>query len=176
MIFEQLPIPGAYVILIEPISDERGFFARSWSAADFRARGLNPELVECSISHNDLAGTLRGMHYQLAPHEESKLVRCTKGAIFDVVVDLRRSSPTFRRSAGVELTAANRKAVYVPDGCAHGFLTREADSEVLYQITHEYVPESARGVRWDDPAFAIQWPGQPTRMSQRDREFPAFEG
>ena len=174
--FEELPIPGALVVRVEPISDERGFFARTWSAAEFKAHGLNPALVECSISHNDLAGTLRGMHYQAAPHEEAKLVRCTKGSIFDVVIDLRRSSPGFRRAACVELSAANHLALYVPEGCAHGFLTLEAGTEVLYQISHEYVPESARGVRWDDPAFDIRWPRQPSRMSLRDSGFPDFEG
>ena len=160
---------------MEPISDERGFFARSWSAEEFRAHGLNPALVEISVSFNELAGTLRGMHYQVAPHEEAKLVRCTKGSVFDVVLDLRPASVTFRQSAGIELTDANRKALYVPAGCAHGFMTLVAGTEVLYQISSRYVPEAAAGVRWDDPAFAIQWPAAPSRVSPRDREFPGFE-
>ena len=162
------------MVLIETISDERGFFARSWSAEEFQAHGLNPDLVEISISFNEVAGTLRGMHYQVAPFEEAKLVRCTKGSIFDVVLDLRRSSPTFRQSAGVDLTGANRKALYVPEGCAHGFMSLEAGTEVLYQISTRHVPEAAAGVRWDDPAFAIRWPGVPSRVSRRDRAFPDF--
>ena len=174
MLFEELPIPGAFIVAVEPIADERGFFARAWSAAEFRAHGLNPALVETSISNNTLAGTLRGLHFQLAPHQEAKLVRCTRGSIFDVIVDLRRASPTFRSFAGVDLTADNRKALYVPEGCAHGFVTLEAETEVLYQISHEHAPDSARGVRWDDPAFGIAWPRQPSVISRRDRDYPDF--
>ena len=176
MRFEELPIRGAFIVWMEPIPDERGFFARSWSAAEFRDHGLNPALVECSISFNEVAGTLRGMHYQVAPQEEAKLVRCTKGAIFDVAIDLRPQSATFRRHAAVELSSENRKALYVPEGCAHGFLTLDAGTEVLYQISHQFGPESARGVRWDDPVFGIKWPAAPARLSMRDREYPDFEG
>ena len=175
MKFEELAVAGAFAVLVEPISDDRGFFARSWSAAEFQRLGLNPDLVEASISFNVVAGTLRGMHYQAAPHEEAKLVRCTQGSIFDVVIDLRRGSPTFHRIASLELTGANRTQLYVPEGCAHGFLTLEAGTEVLYQISQRYAPDSGRGVRWDDPAFAIPWPTQPTRMSRRDSEYPDFK-
>ena len=175
VIFEDLPVPGSFVVVMEPIPDERGFFARSWSAQEFWTRGLSPDLVETSVSFNDRHATLRGMHYQVAPHEEAKLVRCTRGVIFDVVVDLRPASPAFRHWAGVELTAENRKALYVPEGCAHGFLTLTSGSEVLYQISHEHMPDFARGVRWDDPAFGIRWPVQPAILSERDRSYPDFE-
>ena len=176
MLFEELPVSGAYLVQVEPHSDERGFFARTWSAEEFRSHGLNPALVECSISFNDLAGTLRGMHFQAAPHEEAKLVRCTRGSIFDVVIDLRPSSPTYRGFARLELSAADRRALYVPEGCAHGFQTLEDATEVLYQISHPHVPTAARGVRWDDPAFSISWPRPPSRISKRDGEFPDFAG
>ena len=176
MLFEELPIGGAYLVRLEPHPDERGFFARTWSAEEFRSRGLNPALVECSISFNDLAGTLRGMHFQAAPHEEAKLVRCTRGSIFDVVIDLRPSSPTYREFASLELSCDDRKAVYVPEGCAHGFQTLQDATEVLYQISQPHVPAAARGVRWDDPAFAIPWPRPPIRLSRRDADFPAFAG
>jgi dTDP-4-dehydrorhamnose 3,5-epimerase len=176
VLFEELPVVGAYLVEVEPHRDERGFFARTWSADEFRSRGLNPALVECSISFNDLAGTLRGMHFQTAPHEEAKLVRCTQGSIFDVVIDLRPASPTYRGFASLGLSAADRKALYVPEGCAHGFQTLEDDTEVLYQISHAHVPEAANGVRWDDPAFAIPWPRPPSRLSRRDAEYPDFAG
>ena len=176
MRFEELAVRGAYLIELEPIADERGFFARTWSAEEFISRGLNLALVECSVSYNELAGTLRGMHFQAAPHEEAKLVRCTRGSIFDVVLDLRPSSPTYRRFAALELSADNRKALYVPEGCAHGFQTLQDATEVLYQISQPHVPAAARGVRWDDPAFAITWPRPPIRLSRRDADFPAFAG
>jgi dTDP-4-dehydrorhamnose 3,5-epimerase len=176
MLFEELSVGGAYLVLAEAYTDERGFFARTWSAEEFRSHGLNPDLVECSISFNDLAGTLRGMHFQAAPHEEAKLVRCTRGSIFDVVIDLRPASPTYRSFASQELTAEDRRALYVPEGCAHGFQTLEDATEVLYQISHPYVPAAARGVRWDDQAFAIPWPRPPSRISRRDGEFPDFAG
>lgn len=155
-------------------TDERGLFARTWSAGQFRANGLNPALVEMSVSHNPKAGTLRGLHYQTAPHEEAKLVRCTRGAIFDVAVDLRPSSPTFKRYAALQLTEENRTALYVPEGCAHGFLTLVGGSELLYLISHAYVPTHATGVRWNDPAFGIEWPAVPSLMSERDRNYPDF--
>ena len=175
VLFEELSIPGVFAVLMEPVSDQRGFFARSWAADEFQEHGLNPDLVESSISFNDVAGTLRGLHYQAPPHEEAKLVRCTKGSIFDVVVDLRRSSPAFRQFAGIELTDANHKALYVPEGCAHGFMTLAVGTEVLYLISTRYVPVSARGVRWNDPAFAIRWPGASSQMSSRSQEFPSFQ-
>ena len=174
MRFQELSVPGVFAVLIEPVNDDRGFFARTWSAADFAAHGLNPNLVEISVSFNPQPGTLRGMHFQAAPHEEAKLVRCTRGAIFDVAVDVRPASSAFRHWAGLELTAENGQALYVPEGCAHGFITLVPDTEVLYQISHPHAPGSAGGVRWDDPEFDIEWPRQPAVMSQRDRDFPDF--
>jgi dTDP-4-dehydrorhamnose 3,5-epimerase len=176
MRFQPLSVEGAFVVELEPINDERGFFARSWAASDFRSRSLDPELVQISVSFNVRAGTIRGMHYQLAPHDETKLVRCTSGAIFDVVLDLRPGSSTFKRFASVDLTSDNRKAIYIPRGCAHGFQTLEDHSEVLYQISAEYAPEAARGVRWNDLAFGIAWPLTPTCIADRDQAFPDFEG
>lgn len=174
MIFRDTGIGGAWILEAERLEDERGFFARTWDADEFAARGLNARLAQCSISFNRLRGTLRGLHYQVAPHEEAKLVRCTAGAIFDVVVDLRPDSTTFRDWFGVELSADNRLAVYVPEACAHGFLTLTDGCEVHYQISQFYAPEAARGVRWDDPAFGITWPGEVLVMNERDRTYPDF--
>jgi dTDP-4-dehydrorhamnose 3,5-epimerase len=174
MIFTGTNIDGVWVIDAERLEDERGFFARTWDADEFTEQGLNPELTQCSISYNLARGTLRGMHYQAAPHEEAKLVRCTAGAIFDVALDLRPGSPTFKAWFGVELSAQNRRALYVPEGCAHGFLTLEDDSEVHYQISQAYMPDAARGVRWDDPAFAISWPGEVVVINERDRSYSDF--
>jgi dTDP-4-dehydrorhamnose 3,5-epimerase len=174
--FTETPLPGAWVIELEELGDERGWFARTFDAAEFRARGLNPDVVQCNASFNRRAGTLRGMHYQAEPHGESKLVRCVRGAIFDVAVDLRPDSPTHRDWHGVELSAENRLAFYVPAGLAHGFQTLTDDSEVLYQMGDPYVPEAARGVRFDDPAFEINWPepdGERT-VSERDVGYPDF--
>jgi dTDP-4-dehydrorhamnose 3,5-epimerase len=158
MIFTETPLAGAFVVEPERIADERGFFARTWCVEEFAARGLEARLVQCSVSYNGRRGTLRGMHYQIAPHEEVKLVRCTAGAIYDVIVDLRPASPTHQHWFGVELSAANRLALYIPRGFAHGFQTLADESEVFYQMAEFYHPESARGVRYDDPAFGIAWP------------------
>jgi dTDP-4-dehydrorhamnose 3,5-epimerase len=174
MIFRDTGIGGAWVIEPERLEDERGFFARTWDTEEFADRGLSPDVAQCSISYNRVRGTLRGLHYQVAPHEEAKLVRCTAGAIFDVVVDLRPDSSTFRGWFGVELSAENRLALYVPEGCAHGFLTLDDECEVHYQISQLYVPEAASGVRWDDPAFGITWPGEVVVMNERDRSYPDF--
>jgi dTDP-4-dehydrorhamnose 3,5-epimerase len=174
MIFRNAGIRGAWVIEPERLEDERGFFARTWDLEEFAKRGLNPRLAQCSISYNRVRGTLRGLHYQAAPYEEAKLVRCTAGAIFDVVVDLRPESPSFRDWFGIELSADNRLALYVPEGCAHGFLTLEDDSEVHYQISQSYVPEAGRGLRWNDPAFAITWPGEVVVINERDSSYPDF--
>jgi dTDP-4-dehydrorhamnose 3,5-epimerase len=176
MRFGPLPVAGAYAIELDIHNDERGFFARSWSAEAFRSHGLDSTIAECSISLNRVAWTLRGLHYQASPYSEVKLVRCTRGSAYDVVVDLRRSSPTFKRHAAVTISADNRTAVYVPEGCAHGFETLEDDTEVVYQINREYLPDQARGVRWDDSAFQIPWPSTPVRMSERDRTFADFTG
>jgi dTDP-4-dehydrorhamnose 3,5-epimerase len=176
MQFRQTPLPGAWLIELDLLGDERGWFARSFDVEEFSARGLNAAVVQCNASFNAQAGTLRGMHYQAAPHGEPKLVRCVRGAIFDVAVDLRADSPTFRAWHAVELSAENRLAFYIPDGLAHGFQTLSEDCEVLYQMGHEYVPGAARGVRWDDPAFAIEWPQAPGErtISEKDRSYPDF--
>jgi dTDP-4-dehydrorhamnose 3,5-epimerase len=172
MIFESTHIEGVWVIEAERLEDERGFFARTWDVDEFAERGLNPRLAQCSISYNRQRGTLRGMHFQAAPFEEAKLVRCTSGALFDVAVDLRPGSPTLGEWFGVELSARNRRALYVPEGCAHGFLTLEDRCEVHYQISERYVPEASRGVRWNDPAFAISWPGEVAVINERDGSYP----
>jgi dTDP-4-dehydrorhamnose 3,5-epimerase len=174
--FLAAPIPDAYIIEPERLEDERGFFARTYCRDEFLSRGLNPHFVQCSISHNRFRGTLRGMHLQASPHEEAKLVRCTQGAIFDVIVDLRPGSPTRRRWFSAELTAANARMLYVPEGCAHGFLTLSDDAQVFYQISTPYRPESSRGFRWDDPSVAIGWPEPPAIVSARDRELPLLSG
>ena len=174
MIFTETPLSGAYLIDVEPHRDERGLFARSWCEKEFRDHGLNTRLVQCSISFSDCKGTLRGMHFQLPPHEETKLVRCTAGSIFDVIIDLRPKSPTYCQHFAVELSATNHRMLYVPRGFAHGLQTLEDRSEVFYQMSQEYVSEASRGVRWDDPAFAIEWPLDVTVISPRDRQFPDF--
>jgi dTDP-4-dehydrorhamnose 3,5-epimerase len=177
MRFMQTPLSGAWAIELEEIDDERGWFARTFDTEEFRARGLNPDVAQCNASFNHRAGTLRGMHYQAEPHGESKLVRCVRGAIFDVAVDLRPDSPTYRDWHGVQLSADNRLAFYIPPGLAHGFQTLTDNSEVLYQMGDPYVPEAGRGVRWDDPAFAIEWPavdGKRT-ISEKDSSYPDFE-
>jgi dTDP-4-dehydrorhamnose 3,5-epimerase len=168
-------LPGAYVIEPERIEDERGFFARSFCVDEFALHALDPSIVQCNISFNKRSGTLRGMHYQIAPHEEIKLVRCTMGAIYDVILDLRNGSETRGRWYHIELTAENRKALYVPKGFAHGFQTLNDNSEVLYQMCESYHPESARGVRFDDPAFEIVWPLPDPILSDRDRSYPLFD-
>lgn len=172
--FRKTKLPDAVEIALEAVSDERGFFARSWCQNEFRSHRLNPKLVQCSISFNSRKGTLRGLHYQAAPFEEAKLVRCTRGAIYDVVLDLRPGSPAYKQWVGVELSAANRKMLYVPEGCAHGFLTLEDESEVSYQMSEFYHPESGRGVRWNDPEFGIHWPEEVKVISDRDRTYPGF--
>ena len=177
MRFSETPVAGVLVIEADPIEDERGFFARTYSSEEFAGSGLDARVDQCSISFNARAGTLRGMHYQAAPHGETKLVRCTQGAIYDVALDLRPESPTYLRWTGLELSADNRRALYIPQGCAHGFQSLVDGSEVLYQISSPYVPSAARGVRWDDPVFGIEWPAAPEggrTMSARDAEYPDF--
>lgn len=176
MKFTETQLKGAFVIDIEPIEDERGFFARSWCRAEFEAQGLNPYLVQCNISFNLHKGTLRGMHYQVAPHEEAKLVRCTMGAIYDVIIDLRPDSETYCKWVGVELSQENRRMLYIPEGFAHGFQTLQDNSEVFYQMAAFFHPESARGVRWDDPVFGIAWPEAERRIiSVKDQQYPDFQ-
>lgn len=176
MIFHPLRLEGAFVVEPEPVADERGFFARTWCRREFEAQGLRADLAQCSVSFNARRGTLRGLHYQAEPHAEAKLVRCTRGAIWDVLVDLRPDSPTFTEHAAVVLDETNRRMVYVPEGVAHGFLTLADATEVFYQISTSHHPASARGVRWDDPAFAIPWPEPVRVISERDRSFPDFDG
>ncbi len=174
MIFTPTPLPGAFVIDIELARDERGFFARTWCADEFTRHGLDPTVTQCSLSSNRMSGTLRGIHYQAAPHVETKLVTCVSGAIYDVIVDLRPDSPAFTRWFAVELSADNHCMLYVPAGVAHGYLTQRDNSDVYYQIGGNYVPESARGVRWNDPAFGIEWPTPPRVIANRDRNYPDF--
>lgn len=172
MRFIPTPLDGAFVVELEPIEDERGFFARSFCEREFARHGLEPRIAQCNVSYNRRRGTLRGMHYSVAPHAEAKLVRCTSGAIFDVVVDLRPGSASLHRWYGVELSAANRRMLFVPTGLAHGFQTLTDDAEVFYQMSEFYDPECARGVRWDDPRFAISWPLADAVVSDKDRSYP----
>jgi dTDP-4-dehydrorhamnose 3,5-epimerase len=175
MTFHETKLPGVFEIHLEPNGDDRGFFARSWCRREFERHGLNSVTAQCNVSFNEKRGTLRGMHYQAEPHPEAKLVRCTHGAIYDVVVDLRRDSSTFKKWIGAVLTAANRHMIYVPEGCGHGFLTLDDRTEVFYQMSEFYYPELSRGVRWNDPAFAIGWPAQAEVISDRDRTYADFE-
>ncbi len=172
MIFKESKLKGVFEIDIEPHSDERGFFARTWCQEEFEDHGLDPKLVQCNVSFNTRKGTLRGMHYQEQPYAEAKVVRCTKGAVYDVVLDLRTESPTYRQWIAVVLTAEKRNMVYVPQGCAHGFMTLEDETEVFYQMSEFYSATAARGVRWNDPAFQIIWPGQVEVISARDQNYP----
>lgn len=175
MIFTETGVAGAYLIDIERHEDKRGFFARCWCRHEFEAHGLNPGLAQCNVSFNAARGTLRGMHYQEEPYAEAKLVRCTMGGIYDVVADLRPASPSFGRHIAVLLTPGNRRMLYIPEGCAHGFLTLEDESEVFYQMSEFYVPDAARGFRWNDPFFDIEWPSEIRVISDRDATYPDFE-
>ena len=174
MIFNETKLKGAFVIELERLEDERGFFSLSWSEKEFARQGLESRLAESNVSFNRRKGTLRGMHYQQSPHGQVKLVRCTMGAIYDVIIDLRPASPTFRQWFSVELTESNRLTLYVPKDFAHGFQTLVDNSEVFYQMSEPYVPDSARGVRWDDPAFGIEWPEDARIIIARDREYADF--
>jgi dTDP-4-dehydrorhamnose 3,5-epimerase len=176
MRFQPTTIPGAFRIELEPIADERGFFARTFCRREFAAAGLVTDFVQASVSFNPVPGTLRGMHYQVAPHEETKLIWVTKGRLWDVLVDLRPGSPAYLGHAAFELSAEPRAALYVPCGVAHGFLTLEPATEVFYQISAFHEPSAARGVRWNDPAFGIAWPSEPVLISERDRSYPDFGG
>ena len=176
MIFAEVALPGVWVVTPELREDVRGFFARTWCEREARAAGLNERWVQSSLSYTKTRGTLRGLHFQRAPYEEVKLVRCTAGAIFDVVLDLRRESPTFKRHFAVELTAENRLQIYIPRRCAHGYQTLVDGVEVLYQMSEVYSPEHSDGVRWDDPAFGISWPATNPIMNERDRRYPDFTG
>jgi dTDP-4-dehydrorhamnose 3,5-epimerase len=175
MRFLSTALPGVLVVEPELRPDERGFFARTWCAEEFRAAGLVVDWVQCNVSFNRRISTLRGMHWQAAPHEEVKLVSCTMGAAFDVVLDMRAESPTFGKWVSIEITAENHRAVYIPGGCAHGFQTLADATELFYHMSAMYYPDAARGVRWDDPAFGIVWPACASRViAPRDLSFPDF--
>ena len=175
MIFRETEIPGACLVEPARAQDERGFFARLYTPEEFAARGLDARVAQVALSFNRLAGTLRGLHYQAAPYAQAKLVRCTRGAVWDVIVDLRPSSPAFRRHVAVELTGHGALQLFVPAGCAHGFVSLEDGSELLYQLSTPWQPGSERGVRWDDPALAIPWPLRPVVISARDAALPGAE-
>ena len=170
MIFTETKIKGVYIIEPELLTDERGFFARSFCKEEFQKHGLETDIVQCNISYNKKKGTLRGMHYQIPPFEEAKIVSCTKGSIYDVVVDLRRDSPTYRYWHAEKLSADSYRMLYIPKGCAHGFQTLEDDTRVYYQMTEFFHPDCARGVRWDDPAIKIDWPISGIIVSKKDNE------
>ena len=174
MIFTETVLQGTFTIDPEPVKDERGVFARTWCEQEFRAQGLNVKWIQGSISVNPRKGTLRGMHYQVAPHEEVKLVRCTMGAIYDVIVDLRPTSSTYRHHIGMVLSSENHRTLYIPKQFGHGFLTLTDHSEVSYYMSEFYAPSGARGFRWDDPTFRIQWPELFTVISEKDRTWPLF--
>jgi len=174
MKFESTEIDGVVRITPEQIPDERGFFAQTWGQGEFEAEGLTPPMVQRNVSYNDIAGTLRGMHFQRSPHAEVKLVACLVGAIFDVAMDLRRESPTFGMWFGAELRSVAGSMLYIPEGCAHGYLTLEPKTTVEYLISTPYAPHSAGGVRWDDPFFGVRWPSEPTLINPRDRSWPDF--
>jgi len=175
MHFASTALPGVFLVTPERIADERGFFAQTWAPAEFAASGLNACVAARSVSYNRAAGTLRGMHFQHAPHAEAKLVSAISGAMFDVAVDLRRASPSFGTWVGAELRPDDGTMLYIPEGCAHGFVTLEPHTTVEYLISAGYAPEASDGVRWDDPFFAIRWPRQPTVISARDRARPDYE-
>jgi len=174
MIFTETKLKSAYIIDINKIEDDRGFFARGWCKKEFEEHGLNPNLAQLNIGYSHKRGTLRGMHYQRAPREEAKLVRCTKGAIYDVIIDLRRDSPTHLQWIGVDLTEENRRMLYAPEGFAHGYQTLSDNTEIYYQTTQFYAPELATGVRYDDPAFGILWPVSIDVISNQDRNWPTY--
>src|ERR1039457_3821066 len=174
MIFSESALKGAYIIELQPIEDDRGFFARSFCLQEFAAHGLETGVAQCNVSFNRKKGTLRGMHFQLPPKAEAKLVRCTRGVIYDVIIDLRPDSPTYCRWEGVELSADNYRSLYIREGFAHGFQTMADNSEVFYQMYESFTPECAGGVRWDDPAFDVHWPLANPVMSDKDRSHPLY--
>jgi dTDP-4-dehydrorhamnose 3,5-epimerase len=174
MIFAPTAVEGAFLLQPERLEDERGFFARTYCVRELGEHGLDSQVVQRSVSYNRKRGTMRGMHYQAAPHEETKLVSCSRGEIYDVVIDLRPDSPSYRRWISTSLTADNGHLLYIPRGCAHGFVTLTDDAVVDYQISDFHHPESASGVRYDDPAFGVEWPMEPVVINARDRAWPAY--
>ena len=175
MKFQETPLDGAYVIELEPFHDDRGFFARGWCQREFTAHGLNGNVSQVNLSYNKSKGTMRGMHYQVPPHAETKLVRCVRGALYDVIIDLRSESATFGRTFGVELNCENRKMLYVPERFAHGFITLQDDTEAIYQASEFYAPGSERGIRFDDPLFKIDWPVEIEVISDKDKSWANFD-
>jgi dTDP-4-dehydrorhamnose 3,5-epimerase len=174
--FTPTAVDGVVIVELEPIADERGFFARAWCPDEFRDAGLDTTWVQENVSYNTRRGTLRGLHFQSPPHAEVKLVRCTRGAVWDVAVDLRPDSPSFRRSVGVELSADNHRSLYIPEGCAHGYLTLTDDVEMRYLTSHPYAAQAATGVPYDDPLLAVEWPDEPLVLSENDRKWTPFAG
>ncbi len=174
MIFTPTKLQGAFILEVKKIEDERGFFGRSWCRRELEEHGLNANVVQANVSYNKVKGTLRGMHFQKAPHQETKLVRCTRGAIYDVIIDLRPNSPTYKQWIGVELTEDNYRMLFVPEDFAHGFITLQDNTEVTYQVTQYYTPGAEGGIRWNDPAFNIKWPIEPTVVSGKDQAHPDF--
>lgn len=175
MIFSETKFKGAFIIELEKQEDERGFFARTWDKKKFEEHGLNSKLTQCNVSFNKKRGTLRGMHYQISPYEEAKLIRCTKGRIFDAIIDLRPESTTFKQWLGNEISDKDYKMLYVPEGFAHGFQTLEDNTEVFYQMSETYMPDYARGISWDDDTFRIKWPISPIIISKKDCIYPSFK-
>ena len=176
MIFHETKLKGAYIIELEKRSDDRGFFARTFCRKEFDELGLTSDIVQTNISFSRMKGTLRGMHYQRPPHQETKLIRCTKGALYDVIIDLRRDSPTYKQWLGVELSAQNYKMLFIPRDFAHGFLTLEPDTEVVYEVSEFYTPQAECGLRWNDPAFGIVWPRDVNKISEKDADWPDYDG
>ncbi len=174
MLFKKTSLKDSYIIELELMEDERGFFARSFCQQEFEKNGLNPCIAQCNISYNKKKGTLRGMHYQEPPHKEAKLVSCMRGSFYDVIIDLRADSPTYRNWMAVELSATDYKILYVPEGFAHGFQTLEDETIIFYQLSEFYHPESSRGIGWDDTSFNIDWPISEPILSERDLSYPAF--
>lgn len=176
MIFTETPLKGAYVVAVKKLEDDRGFFGRTFCANEFREHGLKEAMVQANVSYNKRQGTLRGMHYQVAPHQEAKLVRCTRGALYDVIVDLRPNSLTYKQWFGIELTADSYTMLYVPPDFAHGFVTLRDDTEAIYQVSQFYTPGAEQGLRWNDPAIGIQWPVEVTVISPKDATWPDYLG
>jgi dTDP-4-dehydrorhamnose 3,5-epimerase len=174
--FVPTAVDGVVIVELEPIEDERGFFARAWCPDEFADAGIPTTWVQENIAYNVRRGTLRGLHFQSAPHAEVKLVRCTRGVVWDVAVDLRPESPTFRQSVGVELSAENHRSLYIPEGCAHGYLTLSDDVEMRYLTSHEHAPQSAGGILYNDPFLAVEWPGEALILSEKDRTWPPLSG
>jgi dTDP-4-dehydrorhamnose 3,5-epimerase len=172
MIFQQSKVAGAWIIDIAPVRDHRGFFAMTWLPDEFRKHGIDPALAQCNLAFNVKRGTLRGMHFQKAPHAQAKIIRATRGSLVDVIVDLREDSPSFRQWDAVELTADNHRMLYMPEGIAHGYLTLEDDTEAYYHASALWQPGAESGVRWDDPKFGIEWPFEPSVISDKDRQWP----